>query len=64
MRCQACNCELNDFESTRKSAVTEEYLDLCDHCLSYISDDFEVIERDDLRGSVDVNSYEEEKNEN
>lgn len=39
MRCRACDCNLNDFESTRKSKVTKEYLDLCNHCYSYIKDD-------------------------
>ena len=32
MRCQACDCELSDFESTRKSLETGEYLDLCNKC--------------------------------
>lgn len=39
MRCCACDCELSDQEATRKSSVTGEYLDMCNHCLSYIIDD-------------------------
>lgn len=34
MRCYSCDCELNDSESTRKSVVTGDYLDLCDSCMS------------------------------
>ena len=39
MRCKACNKNLSDAESTRKSMVTDEYLDLCDHCLETIEED-------------------------
>jgi hypothetical protein len=34
MRCIACNRNLNDYESTAKSASTGEYLDTCRKCLS------------------------------
>ena len=47
MRCIACNKNLSDFESTRKSTVTGEYIDLCNGCYSgvgIISED-----REDLR---------------
>lgn len=37
MRCYACDAELNDYESTRKSKNTEEYLDLCEKCFSEMS---------------------------
>ena len=40
MRCIACNRALSDLESTRKSKVTGEYLDLCNTCFSTVSDDF------------------------
>lgn len=33
MRCYACNRALSDFESTLKSAVSGEYLDMCNRCL-------------------------------
>ena len=39
MRCLSCNKNLSDAESTRKSIVTDEYLDLCDHCLETIEED-------------------------
>lgn len=49
MRCIACDKDLNDFESTRKSKETGEFLDLCNHCYSSIRGRFRVIEREDLR---------------
>ncbi len=52
MRCKACNTELNDFESTRKSSVTGEFLDLCNYCYKAVSNDVQAIERYDL---MDVN---------
>lgn len=33
MRCLSCNCILNNKEVTRRSAATNEFMDLCDHCL-------------------------------
>lgn len=49
MRCLSCNKILNDFESTRKSALTGEYLDMCNHCFSEIAYDVDTIVREDLR---------------
>ena len=50
MRCFSCDCELTDFEATRKSKVTEEYIDLCESCFSEVQDMFiEVDEREDLK---------------
>jgi len=40
MHCIACDKNLNDLESTRKSEITGEYLDLCNHCYATISDTF------------------------
>lgn len=40
MRCYSCNDELSDYEATRKSNVTEEYIDLCDFCFSTIEEFF------------------------
>lgn len=36
MRCQCCNCNLSDYESTLKHPVTLEYLDICTKCLQDI----------------------------
>ena len=49
MRCLSCNKILSDFESTRKSANTGEYLDLCNSCFSDIQYDVDAIVREDLR---------------
>ena len=48
MRCKACNVELNDFESTRKSTTTGEFLDLCNTCYGSVKNDVQAIERYDL----------------
>lgn len=37
MRCKACDCDLTDFESTRKSTALGDYIDLCSECFSTIS---------------------------
>ena len=56
MRCLSCDRILNDYESTRKSAVTGEYIDLCNHCYSTIKDQVYSKERVDLLTESD--SYE------
>ena len=53
MRCQACDSSLSDFESTRKSAETGEYLDLCNSCYHLISNEILSQEREDLRDGGD-----------
>lgn len=37
MRCQACDCNLTDFESSRRSTSTREFIDLCSRCFSSVS---------------------------
>ena len=39
MKCLSCDVILSDFEATRKSEVTNEFFDLCNHCFSYIEED-------------------------
>lgn len=56
MRCLSCDKILNDYESTRKSAVTGEYIDLCNLCYSTIKDQVYSKERVDLLTESD--SYE------
>lgn len=57
-RCYACDANLSDYESTRKSEVTGEYLDLCNRCYSGL--DINAIDRPDLADEiVDEQSYEE-----
>jgi hypothetical protein len=38
MRCKSCDAALSNKEVTRKSAVTGEFLDLCDPCFTTIAD--------------------------
>jgi hypothetical protein len=54
MRCIACNALLSDFEATRKSVNTNEYIDLCNHCYYSISDDVNALERTDLEHEEDM----------
>lgn len=37
LHCCACDVLLSDLEATRKSPITNEYLDMCDHCLGSIA---------------------------
>jgi hypothetical protein len=66
MRCQCCDKNLNDYESTRKSVSTGEYLDMCNKCYSTISDDLLSEVRYDLYdGNEEDNEdgeYDEEYN--
>jgi len=48
MRCYCCDKILSDFESTRKSVNTGDYLDMCNKCYSTIKDDIHSEERYDL----------------
>jgi hypothetical protein len=54
MRCIACNKNLNDFESTRKSIISGEYLDLCNTCFHQVEQDIPAKERDDLRSEEET----------
>lgn len=53
MRCLACNKKLSDFEATRKSTETNEYIDLCNVCFSTIKDVVLPNEREDLKDIID-----------
>ena len=35
-RCVCCNKQLNDYESTRRHAITNEFLDTCNRCMKDI----------------------------
>tara|TARA_R110000822_G_scaffold86028_2_gene200786 strand:- start:2865 stop:3047 length:183 start_codon:yes stop_codon:yes gene_type:complete len=59
----ACDRNLSDFESTRKSRETGEYLDLCNKCFNEIQNDLdEIQEREDLRHDEDT-EYSEDLDE-
>lgn len=53
MRCLSCNAALTDFEATRKTLKTEEYLDLCNNCYGTIRDDVITLDRSDLEEEED-----------
>jgi hypothetical protein len=44
MKCSCCDVILSTRESVRKFKSSGEYVDMCDKCLSTISDDVTVIE--------------------
>jgi hypothetical protein len=48
MRCYCCNKALTDFEATRKSTTTDEYLDMCNKCYGTVKSDMPSMERADL----------------
>ena len=52
MRCKACDKSLTDYESTRKSMTTGEFLDLCNDCYKHIKEDVYVIDNPD---NMDIN---------
>ena len=56
MRCRACNEELSDFEATRRSINTWDYIELCNPCFRAISSDVASINRHDLMTLSDSES--------
>lgn len=60
MRCQCCNRNLNDYESTLRHAETHEFLDTCMKCLDGLNVPY--IGREDLsKYSYDPDVEEEEQ---
>jgi hypothetical protein len=53
MRCRCCDKKLSDFEATRKSIHTSEYLDMCNKCYNTISNQVLSYERYDLYDDED-----------
>jgi hypothetical protein len=49
MRCYCCNKALSDYEATRKSVSTGNFLDMCNKCYGSISGEVLALERTDLR---------------
>jgi hypothetical protein len=60
MRCRACNKVLTDFELTRKSTVSEDFLDLCNDCYRTIKEDVPTVERHDLMSVDDLIDFNED----
>ena len=54
MRCICCDKLLTDFECSRKSITSGEYLDMCSECYKHIKDDVDVIENSDMLHIQDV----------
>ena len=54
MHCIACNKLLTDFESTRRNAITKDFVDLCKVCFEDVKGLFPVIERKDLVTQSDL----------
>tara|TARA_R100000541_G_scaffold3271_1_gene10538 strand:+ start:261 stop:422 length:162 start_codon:yes stop_codon:yes gene_type:complete len=52
----ACDRALSDYESTRKSSVTGEYVDLCNRCA--VIDDEDIIGNPDLAHEDDFSDEE------
>ena len=53
MRCVACDVVLTDYEATRKSLTTGDYMDMCNKCFGYIKHDVHSKERLDLKDISD-----------
>lgn len=64
MRCVCCDKMLNDFESTRKSIRTGEYLDMCNKCYHTIDKTVLTYERYDLQDDEDNNGDDLEPSDN
>lgn len=63
MRCLSCNCQLDDYEATRKFAESGTFVDLCNNCFSHISDDVDVIDGsppDSFSGDVEYDGNQED----
>ncbi|HET8687389.1 MAG TPA: hypothetical protein VFM18_12115 [Methanosarcina sp.] len=64
MRCLCCNRILNDYEATRRHAITGEFIDICNRCIEDLGipsvgrDDLKPEEQmlDDMDEDVDVES--------
>ena len=61
MRCVICNEGLTDFEATRKYADTNEFVDMCNHCYSYVKRNIHTTEKQEynivLKSLVKFYSY-------
>ena len=57
MRCCCCNKALSDYEATRKSVQTGDFLDMCNKCYGSISGEVLALERTDLRHDEDDEEF-------
>lgn len=63
MHCQACNRLLSDYESTRKHAITFEFLDLCKVCFEDVKTIIPVIDRKELMTEQDLDNDGDDDND-
>lgn len=61
MRCYCCNAVLSDFEATRKSVQSGDFVDMCNGCFSYVKEDIDVVERQDLQHVSDEEGFEDDE---
>jgi hypothetical protein len=70
MHCRSCDVLLTDAESTRKDAITGEYLDMCNGCLAVDEDDNATFDEDTvsldeyLEGVENLHDTEHKENDN
>lgn len=62
MRCYCCNKALSDYEATRRSITTGQFLDMCNKCYGSISSDILALERSDLRHEDEDEEFHDVKN--
>ena len=43
MRCLSCNESLSDYEASRRSVRTHQYIDLCNDCFKYVRDEIAAV---------------------
>ena len=43
MRCLSCNEALSDYEASRRSVRTHQYIDLCNGCFRYVRDEIAAV---------------------
>ena len=48
MRCLACNKVLSDFEATRRSLISGDFMDICNACYTNIEDDVPALSKEEL----------------
>jgi|TARA_R110002126_G_scaffold122568_1_gene264345 hypothetical protein len=52
---------LSDFEATRKSVQSGDYIDMCNGCFHHVKDDMDVVERQDLQHVSDEEIEDDEQ---
>jgi hypothetical protein len=60
MKCQACDKNLNDWESTKKNDITGEYEDLCSKCLNAVTQEVKQSTYDHDVLNIQKQTYENE----